>query len=410
MIRKSSRTSASGSVDGAVRGLAHAGLAVAPAVDAAPLEPVQRMLSPLLRLAGAQGAAVRWLAPVGDGLLRVAALGPGAADCRGGSSATRDCGFCADAIDGGQLQWSTDLRPCAPQTVAVALPGTRPQPFAGGGRRMLTLPLFDHDRVLGVCNLLFDADAAEPAPELRTLLEPLGELLGWALGQAGLDAQKVDARLHEERQLMAAEIHDSVAQSLTFVKLRLPLLHDAVLSRDELRARGYLDELRAETSEAQASLRGILTRLRAPTDPVGLEQALGSSAERFRRRSGAELEFVNELPGLRLSPGHESEVFNIVQEALTNVVRHASARHARLHIAAARDGGVQIVVDDDGTGIAAAARGQAGHHGMDIMRERARRIGGTLEVGARLGGGTRVRLAFPVSAAAAAPAIGSGAH
>ena len=143
-------------------------------------------------------------------------------------------------------------------------------------------------------------------------------------------------------------------------------------------------------------------------DPQGLVHALGVSAENFRRSTGTELDFVNELPGLKLSAEQETQVFHIVQEALTNVARHAHAQHAQLRIAAARPGEVEIVVEDDGAGLPPTAGGST-HYGMEIMVERARRLAGALEVGARQGGGTRVRLTFPVHELEAAVAAAAAA-
>ncbi len=115
------------------------------------------------------------------------------------------------------------------------------------------------------------------------------------------------------------------------------------------------------------------------------------------------------MPRLSLSPEGESQVFHTVQEALNNIARHAAARQAWLHMGSGGDGLVEIVVDDDGAGLPAASPCGGAHYGMDIMRERARRIEGTLDVGARPGGGTRVRLVFP-AAPATARAPGRGAH
>jgi len=136
-------------------------------------------------------------------------------------------------------------------------------------------------------------------------------------------------------------------------------------------------------------------------DPLGLEHALQGCADAFRRQGGPELEIVNDQPGLQLAPEQEVQVFHIVQEALSNVGRHAAARHARVHISRAGAATVQVLVEDDGGGVP-ASRGATGHalpgshYGMDIMFDRARRLGGTLDIGPRSGGGTCVRLAFPV--------------
>jgi two-component system nitrate/nitrite sensor histidine kinase NarX len=131
--------------------------------------------------------------------------------------------------------------------------------------------------------------------------------------------------------------------------------------------------------------------------------ALGAAAEDFRRSSGTELEFVNELPSLLLPAEQETQVFHIVQEALTNVARHAGAEHAWLRVARAEDA-VCIDIEDDGAGLP-QRHPQSTHYGMDIMAERARRIGARLEVGARGTGGTRVRLTVPMSAG-----LADGAH
>ena len=198
---------------------------------------------------------------------------------------------------------------------------------------------------------------------------------------------------------MAAEVHDSLAQSLAFVKMRMPLLEDALLQHQEARALQYCGDVRGAVTQAHASLRGILTHFRSPMDPQGLVHALDASARQFSSSTGAGLEYVNELPDLKLGPDEEAQVFHIVQEALSNVARHACARHAWLQVAAAPQGGVEVVVEDDGAGLPATGTGGSSHYGLEIMLERARRLGGTLEIGPRAGGGTRVRLAFPVSRA-----------
>lgn len=369
----------------------------APQADAELRLLVKRFLGPLLRLSGAQGGAVRILAEASDLLRLVGSQGRAARDCRGGAEADRHCGFCGDAADGLQLVWATDLSPCA--TAHGAAPASR----------MLTLPLRHRERVLGVCNLYFAHDQA-PAPEVQTMVESVGELLGLALDNARLNAENLEARLTRERQMMAAELHDSLAQSLTFVKMRMPLLSDAMQAHDDARAQQYLSDVRSEVTQAHASLRSLLTHFRTPMDPQGLVHALDASAAAFRRSTATELDFVNDLPDLQLAPAQETHVFHIVQEALTNVAKHAAASHVRLHIGPARAGEIEVVVEDDGTGLTPAAPAAAAtHYGLDIMTERARHIGGTLDVGRREGGGTRVRLAFPLTAAARAGASGDAA-
>ena len=276
---------------------------------------------------------------------------------------------------------------------------------------MVAVPLRHRGQVLGVYNLFYEQGHG-PGPEVLAVLKAVGELLGLALNNARLETETLQARLAQERQRMAAEVHDSLAQSLAFVKMRMPLLEDALLGHEEARALKYCGDVRSAVSQAHASLRGILTHFRSPMDPQGLVHALEAAAGHFGESSGVELEFVNELPALKLGPEAEAQVFHIVREALSNVARHARARHAWLHVAAAPDGRIEIVIADDGAGLPAAApggpAGGGSHYGLEIILERAQRLGGTLEIGPREGGGTRVRLVFPAPGtrvAAAAPGV-----
>jgi two-component system nitrate/nitrite sensor histidine kinase NarX len=262
---------------------------------------------------------------------------------------------------------------------------------------MLAVPLQHRGRTLGVYNLFF-AHEREPSAEVLSILRTVGELLGLALNNARLEQENLRATLLRERQRMAADVHDSLAQSLAFVKMRMPLLHDAMRAHDDALAQRYCDEVRQAVSQAHGSVRSLVGRLRLPTDPQGLLHALGAAVEDFRRVSGIELAFANELPSLRLTEDQETQVFHIAQEALTNIARHAAAQHAWLRIARGDGGGVVVEIDDDGIGLADGCGG-GGHFGMAIMAERALRIGAVLEVGARPGGGTRVRLALPDAAA-----------
>jgi two-component system, NarL family, nitrate/nitrite sensor histidine kinase NarX len=194
------------------------------------------------------------------------------------------------------------------------------------------------------------------------------------------------------------------------VRMRLPLLEDAIIAHDVVRGRQYCEDVRAAVTQAHSSLRSVLAHLRLPMDPEGLAHALDGAAQRFRRSCSAELDFVDEMPGVKFSLEQETQVFHIVQEALNNVARHARARHVWLHLAPVRDGQVQVVVEDDGAGLPGTAVDGGAHYGLEIMLERARRLGGTLEVGPRAGGGTRVRLRFALRGVEAARVSEAGAR
>lgn len=352
---------------------------------------LDRLLGPVVRLTGARAGTVRVLSDDGASLHLVSGLGPAVAACSRVPTVDRGCGYCGQAARGPQLVWAADTRACGPAAAGLAA-GAAP-------RRMLAVPLHHRGRVLGIYNLFFDDDKC-PAPDVEALLASVGELIGLALDNARLESENLQAMVLHERQTMAAEVHDSMAQTLTFVKMRLPLLQDALRTHDEPRAQGFLDDVRQAVGEAHASLREIVTQFRTRTDPRGLQRALDELAWRFRQRTGIALQLDNRAGALHLPLPAEAEVFHVVQEALANVERHSGAHRAWVRLEHRADG-LHVCIEDDGRGPAAPQDGQA-HHGIEIMRERAHRLGGTLSVTPRSPNGTHVCLELPLPDAASA--------
>ncbi|MGL6109330.1 MAG: sensor histidine kinase, partial [Rubrivivax sp.] len=251
------------------------------------------------------------------------------------------------------------------------------------------------DQVLGIYNLFFDSDG-EPGPDITAVLRSVGELLGLALHNARLEREHLRAAVLHERQMLANEVHDAVAQTLYFMNMRLPLLHDALVQHDETRALRYHADLRQAVSDAHASLREILTHYRTRMDPKGLLHALQALQAGHRERTGIELVLDPRAADLNLSVEQELQVFHIVQEALANVVKHARARTAQVLVEAHAQQ-IEIAIEDDGEGLLpdAASTHGAPHFGLEIMQERAQRLGGSLSIRSREGGGTRVQLRIP---------------
>jgi two-component system nitrate/nitrite sensor histidine kinase NarX len=348
---------------------------------------LHRFLDPIVRLAHAQAGAVRVLSPHGDRLELVSAIGLPPAIHEAERLVDSHCGFCGEASDERRIVWATDLESCSKRCGEY---------FGSTCRRVLAVPLVHKGRVLGIYNLFFTAED-ELSPDIAALLRSIGELLGLALDNLRLEAENMRATVMHERQAMAAEVHDSVAQNLTFIKMRLPLLRDAILAHDQERALKFLDDVRETAGEAHGSLREIVTQFRTRIDPRGLGRAFDALAKRFCMRTGIELQLANRMPALRLGENEELDVFHIVQEALVNIERHSGARHAWLSIEPTL-AGVVLKVEDDGVGPRPRGEGEAAgaHYGIDIMSERARRLHGELRVTPRAAGGTQVRLAVPI--------------
>jgi two-component system nitrate/nitrite sensor histidine kinase NarX len=354
---------------------------------------LDRFLAPIMQVAGAQAGAVRVLDEPSGEMVLVSQRGlPGPVldfERRVGS----DCGVCGAALEGEALVYSQDVGACHERHGGDY--------FGSDCQRLMAVPLRHRGRALGVYNLFYDQSHQPPA-EAAELLRPIGELLGLALDHARVERETLRSTLMDERQTMAADMHDSVAQSLAYIKMRMPLLHDAMLQHDDTRALQYYEDVRRTLSEAHTSLRELLTEFRTRIDPLGLMHALQGVAADYPARTGIALAFDNQLSRLVLAPHREAQAFHIVQEALANIARHSSARHAWLRVG--RQGAtVHIRIEDDGAGLPTvpvpdSLPERARHHGIEIMKTRARRLGGTLAMGPREGGGTCVHLSIPLEA------------
>ena len=354
------------------------------------LEAVLRdLLVPVVEMTAAAGAAVRVLDPEGHEFHLVGAVGLPVDVADAERVVDRRCGACGAAVDRAESLWALDVSACSKRSGKLF--------FGGACNRMLVVPLRHRGEVLGVYNLFFAVEVDAPAAPVLALLRSMGDLLGLALSNARLEQSHLRAAVMSERQQMAAEVHDSVAQSITFVKMRLPLLEDALKAGDRGAALRYCAELRATATQAHAGLRSVLTQLRAPMDPLGFWHAIDESVRRFRATSACRLHYEKGSIRFSLSPQQESEVYHVVQEALNNVARHSHAAHAWLIVEQDGAGKVVLRVEDDGSGLAnspAGALAGGTHYGLDVMRERARRIGATLAIGPRQGGGTTVEVRF----------------
>ena len=357
-----------------------------------------RFLGTMLRLAHASAGAVRVLTTDGRHLRLVGARGLPAEVVERERVVPIDCGLCGRAVLDNRTHYEIDLHDCATRT-------GHPY-FDRDCQAMVVVPLRHGGRLMGTYNL-FLPEQFELPEEVVLLFRSIGEHLGMALENARLKRENLRIALMNERQMMAAEIHDSLAQTLAYMKMRVVLLQDALADGETERAGKYSADVGQAVDMAYGQLRELLTQFRNRMDPLGLIHALREMAVGFQDRTGIALEFDNRVSDLRLSVDQEAQVFFIIQEALANVVRHSGATRARLSLEGAGDYYVATVEDDGrgGQGFFAIANRTGGfeehprmrdHFGLAIMRERARKIGGRIEVANLPDRGFRVRLIFPV--------------
>jgi signal transduction histidine kinase len=203
----------------------------------------------------------------------------------------------------------------------------------------------------------------------------------------------------EERARIARELHDVVAHSISIVAVQAGAAEE-LLDRDPERARAHLHAVRSTAREAMTEMRRVLDVLReddAPHAPLpGLSRLDDLVTE--ARAAGVEVDVVEEGERPQLPAGLDLIVFRVVQEALTNVRKHAGGARASVRLSYARRA-LEIDVRDDGEAAASAPR--SGGHGLIGMRERVTLFGGTLEAGSADGGGFRVHAVLPLEEAPA---------
>jgi two-component system nitrate/nitrite sensor histidine kinase NarX len=285
--------------------------------------------------------------------------------------------------------WEEGCRACLdlkrPQLFRLDLP-------CGVRTRVMSFPVGDRNHRFGV--LLMDLTQGKGlAPWQERLLGALAGHIGTALSLQQRVRESRRLVLHEERGIIARELHDSLAQSLSYLKIQVARLSAALDTPGRAgESKVILAELRQGISSAYRQLRELLTTFRLKMDDRGLGHALEETVQEFRARGTADIRLDNRLPASALGPNEEIHVLQIVREALANVVRHSGAESARVTLARHGDG-IQVEVWDDGEGCAAPADKEH-HYGLTIMRERTLSLGGELGVDSPDGRGTRVRLSF----------------
>ncbi|WP_454725634.1 MULTISPECIES: type IV pili methyl-accepting chemotaxis transducer N-terminal domain-containing protein [Cupriavidus] len=258
--------------------------------------------------------------------------------------------------------------------------------------------------VLGTFSLHFRGPLQLPASDVR-LLETFGQHIGVALDHLRLSETARQLAVVEERNLVAQGLHDSIAQGLNYLNLQVQLLQDAVSRGDMEETRALVPLLRGGVEESYQDVRELLLNFRSKLGHGELRQAVEDTVARFRRQSSTELAlmFNDAQGGPPLQPEQQLQVLFILQEALSNVRKHARASHASVIVRNGRT--FSMVVEDDGEGFdpgAPAADDQA-HVGLHIMRERAARLSASLRIVAAPGTGTRVELILPRQGRAPGP-------
>lgn len=206
-----------------------------------------------------------------------------------------------------------------------------------------------------------------------------------------------EGAIMEERQRMRREIHDGVAQALSYLSLKADVVGKLVGEQKTEQAMAGIVEMQEAMDETYQAVRESLDQLSVEVGAIPLTTAIEEYLAQFGERNGIHTDLEVSGPRPNLSPLAELQALRITQGALANVSKHAHASKVCVTVKSTSES-VELSIKDDGQGFDPSQQSDAngaGHHGLAIMRERTEGLGGTLTVVAAAGEGTEVRIVLP---------------
>ncbi len=328
------------------------------------------------------------LASEDDGELRLVAQSgrPPAMTDAGGQLGPHDCG-CRQAVTEGRTIVVQDSR----QNASCA--GVLPEASAA---TCVSAPIRSKGKTIGAILLARSKSLPITADEVD-LVTALGLQVGPVLQNAQLFGQTGAIAVLQERQRVAREVHDGLAQTLGHLSLQVGITDRLLADRDLDGVRAEVDAMGQAVRDALEDLRQSLVDLRIPFSACGdLRRTLREYVARFSLQTGIPCHFENQRgPALALSPSAEVQLIRIIQEALTNVKKHAPGASVWLRLQTSGRQ-VHVTIQDDGPGFEPADVGDSGRFGLQTMKERAESAGGGFVIESRPGSGTRLEVTVPM--------------
>lgn len=295
-------------------------------------------------------------------------------------------------IDGGSMNGKAALSNEAVIAQDTRLePSFLPDPGLPATRSELVLPLRMGEQVIGT----MDIHQREPggfSPEDVTVLQSLGDQIAIAIHNALLYEKTQEFAVLEERNRMARELHDSISQLLYSQTLYADAGSKYLSVGQHEQATGYMNQLQESAHQALKEMRLMIYELRPSIlEHEGLWGAIEHRLETVERRSGVEAQFAGD-PSIKLPAAVENQLYLVAQEALNNVLKHSKAQNVNVSLSQ-EDMTITFSVTDDGAGFDPAVIKWG--LGLDNIRQRAKRVGGTFKIHSEPGKGTQLVICIP---------------
>lgn len=229
----------------------------------------------------------------------------------------------------------------------------------------------------------------------RALIKNIGMILARGIYYNQMQKQTQQLMLMTERATIARELHDSIAQSLSYLKIQTTLLLRSIDQANFLSALDTAKEIDLQLNVAYSQLRELLATFRLQIEEADFTLALEEMILPLRGQTNSNIVIVNQLPSNLLSASNQVHVLQIIREATLNAIKHASANNITIECVYCNNL-VSVIVSDDGVGFSGNER-KENHFGLDIMNERAQRLHGKVSVAAAPSLGCTITLEFPLN-------------
>jgi two-component system nitrate/nitrite sensor histidine kinase NarX len=260
----------------------------------------------------------------------------------------------------------------------------------------LVFPLLQSNRLQGGLVVEWQSESSSKPVFDEDTLKDISEVcptLAIILGNLALAQVQRRHDLYDERAAISRELHDSLAQSLTYLKIQATRLQMALTEAENSQKAGeVLDELKKNLNSAYRQLRELMTTFRLTMHGKSFKMAVRDSIDEFNKYNNIAFDLNDNCPPDMLSVDEEMQILQIIRESLYNIVRHSQAQHASVSLVF-NEPDLVIQIQDDGVGFDLEAEHQR-HHGLIIMQERAFSLNGQLKLSGAPGEGTLISITF----------------
>lgn len=263
-----------------------------------------------------------------------------------------------------------------------------------GFEGVVSVPVKARQRVIGVFNLFFNQPRILPRSELK-LLETVCQHLGAAIENQHFVDREKEMAVSEERNLLAQELHDSIAQSLAFLNIQAQLLQDGLRKGQAEQIDTTLAQIKEGIQESYDDVRELLVHFRTRIEHDDIDVAIRDALEKFEGQTGITTHYQFNGNALTLQPEIILQFLHILHECLSNIRKHSQATQVEVQLSHGAE--CQLIIHDDGIGFDSTEDVGETHVGLRIMKERTHRIDGSLTIDSSPEDGTTICLTLPLA-------------